>query len=117
MEQTITRAATVNARISPVAGLDILSRHEVARLRDAGAGGLHELLRRCALAVLTQGSITDDARFTQQMRADLDFRNPVDSPGGFFGTGLQLGQGQNWKIHTTSQELRLVSASSGKRVE
>lgn len=63
------------------------------------------------LGFATLTSITDDARFTQIMRADLDFRNPVDSPGGFYGTGLQLGQGQNWKIHTTSQELRLVSAS------
>jgi predicted Rossmann-fold nucleotide-binding protein len=72
MKQTITRAATVSARISPVAGLDILSRHEVARLRDAGAGGLHELLRRCALAVLTQGSVTDDARALLDRYPDFD---------------------------------------------
>jgi hypothetical protein len=38
----------------------VLSRQEVARLRDASSGGLHQLLRRCALAVLTQGYVTDD---------------------------------------------------------
>jgi len=59
---TTLKAATVSARIAPAAGLDVLSRHEVARLRDASGGGLHELLRRCALAVLTQGSQNDDAR-------------------------------------------------------
>ena len=52
---------TVNARIAPVAGMDVLSRDEVSRLRDASHGGLHALLRRCALAVLTSGSENDDA--------------------------------------------------------
>lgn len=54
--------ATVSARISPRGGLDVLSRYEVSRLRDASAGGMHELLRRCALAVLTSGSASDDPR-------------------------------------------------------
>jgi pyrimidine/purine-5'-nucleotide nucleosidase len=53
---------TVSARISPRGGLDVLSRYEVARLRDASSGGQHDLLRRCALAVLTSGSESDDPR-------------------------------------------------------
>ncbi len=53
---------TVNTRISPRGGLDVLSRDEIARLCDASAGGLDELLRRCALAVLTTGSESDDPR-------------------------------------------------------
>ena len=54
---------TVNARISPRGGLDILSRAEIARLTDATQGsGLSETLRRCALAVLTVGSDSDDPR-------------------------------------------------------
>ncbi|MGA9335732.1 MAG: nucleotide 5'-monophosphate nucleosidase PpnN [Rudaea sp.] len=57
----ITKASILNARISPVAGMDVLSRDEVTRLRDASQGGLHTLLRRCALAVLTSGSENDDA--------------------------------------------------------
>ena len=74
MQQIRTSPPTVSARISPVAGLDILSRHEVARLRDAGAGGLHDLLRRCALAVLTQGSMTDDARALLERYPDFDIQ-------------------------------------------
>jgi predicted Rossmann-fold nucleotide-binding protein len=70
-----TPAATASARISPAAGgLDVLSRHEVARLRDAGAGGLHELLRRCALAVLTQGTASDDARALLERYPDFDIQ-------------------------------------------
>lgn len=60
-------------------------------------------------ATLTGISAYSD--FEQKNRADLDFRNPVDSPGGIFGLGFQAGQGQNAKIETFSQELRLVSAS------
>ena len=52
----------VSTKISPQGGLDVLSRGEVSRLRDVSAGGLHELLRRCALAVLTTGSESDDPR-------------------------------------------------------
>src|SRR3546814_12133818 len=47
-----TALPTVNARISPRGGLDILSRDEVARLRDASRGGLHDLLRRAPHALL-----------------------------------------------------------------
>ncbi|MFN3843406.1 MAG: nucleotide 5'-monophosphate nucleosidase PpnN [Rehaibacterium terrae] len=65
---------TVNARISPRGGLDILSRDEVARLRDASAGGLHDLLRRCALAVLTSGSQSDDPRAALERYPDFDIQ-------------------------------------------
>ena len=47
--------STVDAHVYPRGGLDVLSREEVARLRDA-SGGIKDLLRRCALAVLTSGS-------------------------------------------------------------
>lgn len=72
--QDSTQSASVSARITPAAGLDVLSRNEVARLRDAGAGGLHTLLRRCALAVLTQGSVTDDARALLERYPDFDIQ-------------------------------------------
>jgi predicted Rossmann-fold nucleotide-binding protein len=67
------KAATVSARISPAGGLDILSRNEVARLRDASGSGMHALLRRCALAVLTSGSMSDDPRsmFEQYPHFDI----------------------------------------------
>jgi len=63
---------TVNARIYPRGGLDVLSRVEVARLRDASSGGMHELLRRCALAVLTSGSASDDPRAARELYPDFD---------------------------------------------
>jgi len=65
---------TVDARIYPRNGLDILSRAEVARLRDASAGGMHELLRRCALAVLTSGSTSDDPRAARELYPNFDIQ-------------------------------------------
>ncbi|MBS0461396.1 MAG: LOG family protein [Proteobacteria bacterium] len=66
-------AGTVDALVSPRGGLDVLSRAEVARLRDAAAGSvLHDLLRRCALAVLTTGSTLDDARAAAALYPDFD---------------------------------------------
>ncbi|WP_147653733.1 nucleotide 5'-monophosphate nucleosidase PpnN [Vulcaniibacterium gelatinicum] len=67
-----TTLPTVNARIYPRGGLDVLSRAEVARLRDASSGGLHDLLRRCALAVLTSGSASDDPRAAQELYPEFD---------------------------------------------
>ena len=61
-----------DARIYPRGGLDVLSRAEVARLRDASGGGMHELLRRCALAVLTSGSASDDPRAARDLYPDFD---------------------------------------------
>ncbi len=65
---------TVDARIYPRGGLDVLSRDEVARLRDASIGGMHDLLRRCALAVLTSGSPSDDPRAARELYPDFDIQ-------------------------------------------
>ena len=74
-QQAVDRAMpTVDTHIYPTGALDVLSRREVARLRDASAGGLHDLLRRCALAVLTSGSATDDPRAAQEMYPDFDIQ-------------------------------------------
>jgi predicted Rossmann-fold nucleotide-binding protein len=72
MSDTVSNPATVNTRISPRGGLDILSRDEVIRLRDASTGGLRDLLRRCALAVLTTGSDSDDPRAASLRYPDFD---------------------------------------------
>jgi len=71
---TTGRPATVSARISPAGGLDILSRNEVVRLRDASGSGMHALLRRCALAVLTSGSMSDDPRSMFEQFPDFDIQ-------------------------------------------
>ncbi len=63
-----------DARIYPRGGLDVLSRAEVARLRDASSGGMHELLRRCALAVLTSGSASDDPRAARDLYPHFDIQ-------------------------------------------
>ena len=73
-EEARNMLPTVNARIYPRGGLDVLSRAEVARLRDASAGGMHDLLRRCALAVLTSGSASDDPRAAQELYPDFDIQ-------------------------------------------
>jgi predicted Rossmann-fold nucleotide-binding protein len=77
MNQEITpaqKSATVSARISPIGGLDVLSRNEIARLRGASGSGLHALLRRCALAVLTSGNISDDPRAILEQYPDFDIQ-------------------------------------------
>lgn len=52
----------MHAVVTPEGSLEVLSQQEVQQLRDLGEGGLHELFRRCALAVLNAGSQVDDAR-------------------------------------------------------
>ena len=65
------------------------------------------------LGFATLTSITGYTSLKQTARADLDFRNPVRSPTGIFGLGFQAGQGQDLRLKTFSQELRLVSAGEG----
>jgi predicted Rossmann-fold nucleotide-binding protein len=52
----------MDALIAPEGSLEILSRDEANRLRDAGGGGLYELWRQCSLAVLNSGASDDDVR-------------------------------------------------------
>ncbi|HEX5960933.1 MAG TPA: nucleotide 5'-monophosphate nucleosidase PpnN [Rhodanobacteraceae bacterium] len=68
------RPATVNAQIVPAGMLDVLSRNEIARLRDATASGLHSLLRSCSLAVLTSGAMQDSARALLGQYPDFDIQ-------------------------------------------
>jgi pyrimidine/purine-5'-nucleotide nucleosidase len=72
MTEVFKKLATMSLEISPRGGLDVLSRAEVARLHDASSGGMHDLLRKCALAVLTTGSDSDDPRAAQLKYPDFD---------------------------------------------
>jgi pyrimidine/purine-5'-nucleotide nucleosidase len=56
----------------PEGALEVLSQHEVNRLRSTGEGGHHELLRRCALAILNSGSTTDDTREVLEQHRSFD---------------------------------------------
>ena len=61
----------MDIEVAPEGSLEVLSQLEVNALRSKGEGGLYPLLRRCALAVLTSGSMTDDAG--ELLRAYEDF--------------------------------------------
>jgi len=50
-------------------------------------------------------------RITEVDRADLDFSNPVQFPGGFLNLGFQAGQGQDLDDKIYSEEIRLTSKS------
>ncbi len=62
----------MDARITPEGSLEILSRAEVAQLRDTGKGGLHELWRQCSRAVLNAGTENENVR--EIFRRNQDFR-------------------------------------------
>ncbi|HET7931367.1 MAG TPA: nucleotide 5'-monophosphate nucleosidase PpnN [Rhodanobacteraceae bacterium] len=72
VKPAVARAASVNAQVVPAGMLDVLSRDEIARLRDATSSGLHTLLRSCALAVLTSGAMHDSARAMLGQYPDFD---------------------------------------------
>ncbi|UGQ48410.1 nucleotide 5'-monophosphate nucleosidase PpnN [Massilia endophytica] len=52
----------VDTQISPEGKLEVLSKAEVAKLLDSGKGGLYQIFRKCALAVLNCGSTIDDGK-------------------------------------------------------
>ena len=64
----------IDARISPVGRLALLSKSEVARLLDTSQGGLYCLLRNCSLAVLNSGNKTDDAKELLERYESFDMR-------------------------------------------
>jgi len=64
--------ATVDAEVWPEGSLEVLSQHEVDQLRNVGQGGLYRMLRRCLLAVLNSGGMTDDAREVLERYRDFD---------------------------------------------
>jgi len=60
--------------VMPEGSLEVLSQHEVERLQNVATGSQHEVLRRCALAVLNVGSRTDDACEVLDMFSSFDVR-------------------------------------------
>ncbi|GAA0686981.1 nucleotide 5'-monophosphate nucleosidase PpnN [Marinobacterium maritimum] len=52
----------ITSSVTPLDNLDVLSPFEVARLQDKSQGGLYNLFRQCALAVLNCGSELDSTR-------------------------------------------------------
>jgi len=64
----------VDAVISPLGSLDILSKIEVSKLLDTSQGGLYELFRNCSLAVLNSGSTLDDGKKLLERYQSFDIR-------------------------------------------
>lgn len=74
METSIVIPDFVDARVTPKGSLENLSQAEVAKLLDTGRGGLGELFRKCALAVLNSGSEIDSAKDVFERYRDFDIR-------------------------------------------
>lgn len=64
----------ISARITPTQHLNILSQLEVSKLLDASNTGLYKIFRQCALAVLTHGNYTDDAKELLERHKAFDIR-------------------------------------------
>ena len=62
----------VCASVTPDTSMHMLSQHEVEKLCDTSQGGLHELFRNSALAVLTSGNDTDDTKAFFARYVDFD---------------------------------------------
>ncbi|MEM8548197.1 MAG: nucleotide 5'-monophosphate nucleosidase PpnN [Pseudomonadota bacterium] len=58
--------------VAPEGSLEVLSQLEVNALRSKSANGVYPLLRRCALAVLTTGSMVDDAGALMRQHKEFD---------------------------------------------
>jgi predicted Rossmann-fold nucleotide-binding protein len=64
----------INTIIRPEGTLEILSKHEIAKLLDTSESGLHELFRRCSLAVLNSGGGEDDSCAVLERFKQFDIR-------------------------------------------
>jgi len=64
----------IDALISPLGSLDILSKIEVNKLLDTSQGGLYTLFRNCSLAVLNSGSSLDDGKKLLERYKDFDIQ-------------------------------------------
>ncbi len=64
----------IDARISPMGRLDILSKLEVGRLLDTSQGGLYNTFRNCSLAVLNCGNYMDNGKELLERYRSFDIR-------------------------------------------
>jgi predicted Rossmann-fold nucleotide-binding protein len=62
----------VDTLISPEGRLEVLSKAEVAKLLDTSQGGLYQIFRKCALAVLNSGSSIDDGKELLERYKDFE---------------------------------------------
>lgn len=60
--KVVTEYAVIDTQITPEGSMEVLSKAEVSMLLDNSHGGLYQIFRSCALAVLNCGSGLDDGR-------------------------------------------------------
>lgn len=70
----LNRRKLAHAQVSPRGALEHLSQRELTLLESRGAGGLHPLFRKCALAVLASGIEIDDAKLLFDTFSDFEIR-------------------------------------------
>lgn len=92
--------------VSPKGNLNMLSQYEVSQLRNANDNGLHDIFRRCCLAILNCGNECDDPLELLDEFADFDVNvlqrdrgvalEVVNAPASaFVGSEMILGVRQN----------------------
>jgi predicted Rossmann-fold nucleotide-binding protein len=64
----------IDTQISPEGRLDVLSKAEIHKLLDHSHGGLYQVFRNCALAVLNCGSTTDDGKELLEQHRSFEIR-------------------------------------------
>jgi predicted Rossmann-fold nucleotide-binding protein len=64
----------VDASVGPRGSLEMLSQSEIDVLLNSGAGGVHALFRKCALAILNSGSDNDNAKQLFDRYGDFDVK-------------------------------------------
>jgi predicted Rossmann-fold nucleotide-binding protein len=72
VESSIVIPELVDARVGPRGSLENLSQAEITKLLDSSQGGLYQLFRKCALAVLNTGADTDNAKEIFDRYRDFD---------------------------------------------
>jgi predicted Rossmann-fold nucleotide-binding protein len=94
------KRVTINATVTPKGSLELLSQIEVEKLKAVGEGGLYPLFRQCALAILSTGSETDNAKTILEAYADFEIEivqqdrgirlNLVNAPANAFVDGVMI---------------------------
>ena len=119
----------ISKSVSPGGLLDVLSKTEMNRLLDTSQGGLYDLFRTCALAVLNSPSDLDDGKLLLERFQSFDIRvvprergirlELINAPAHAFVDGKMI-QGQREQLAAVvrdllyaDHELRQFDLSSG----
>ena len=120
MNKTSNYLQTVSATIKPARQMAVLSMRESERLHDISGTGLHNLFRKCALAVLSSGSQIDNCEELLAMypNFDINVRNchqgiqleVTDAPASAFVEG-QLIEGIRQHLYAVLRDIIYLNES------